>query len=72
MASLHSIRIPNVEDRRRAIMLFLDVPSTRLILPGHDMVVTNEHIAALKRAGIPFEFLAPGDGNGAPQTPVQS
>jgi hypothetical protein len=72
MASLHLIRFPNVEDRRRAIMVFLDVPATRLILPGHDMVVTDEHIAALKRAGIPFEVPAPSNGNGAAETPVQS
>jgi hypothetical protein len=61
-----------VEDRKRAIMLFLDVPATRHILPGHDMVVTNEHIAALKKAAIPFESLSPSNSNGAPKTPVQS
>ena len=59
MAALHSIRIPKVEDRGCAVVLFLDVPATRLILPGHDMVVTDEPIAALTRAGIPFEVLAP-------------
>ena len=71
MAALHSIRIPNLEDRKRAIMLFLDVPATRLILPGHDMVVTDDHIAALKRAKIPFEYLSPTNANGTPQAPVQ-
>ena len=53
MASLHSIRIPNVEDRKQAIMLFLDVPATRLILPGHDMVVTDDHITALSGPAFP-------------------
>jgi hypothetical protein len=71
MASLHSIRIPSVEDRKRAIMLFLDVPATRLILPGHDMVVTDDHITALEHAGIPFEYLSPTNTNGTPQTAVQ-
>jgi len=71
MAALHPIRIPDVEARKRAIMLFLDVPATRLILPGHDMVVTDEHIAALERAGIPFEYLSQAKANGTPQAPVQ-
>jgi hypothetical protein len=71
MASLHSIRIANREDRKRAIMLFLDVSATRLVLPGHDMVVTDDHIVALERAGIPFEYLSPSSPNGTRQAPVQ-
>ena len=72
MAGLHYIRIPKVEDRKRAIMLFLNVPATRLILPGHDMAVTDLHIEALKTAGIPFEYVVPTNANGTLKAAVLS
>lgn len=71
MAAIHLIRFSTPEDRQRAILVFLDVPATRLVLPGHDMVVTNEHVAALERAGIPFEYLSQTQGNGKGQAAVQ-
>jgi len=58
MAHMHLIHFPDREERLRALDVFLDVPTTRLVLPGHRMVVTNEHIQALQRANIAFEYIS--------------
>jgi hypothetical protein len=64
VAAIHLIRFGTPEERQQAIMVFLDVPATRIVLPGQDMVVTNAHVAALERAGIPFGYLSQTWGNG--------
>jgi hypothetical protein len=71
MAGMHLIRFAKPEDRQRAIMVFLDVPATRLVLPGHDMVVMNAHIDALERENIPFEYLSKTQRNGTGPAAVQ-
>ena len=58
MGSIHLIRIPDKEARIRAIDALCDVPVTRVRLPGDIMGVTDEHIAALKKAQIPFEYVS--------------
>ena len=55
VAQFPVIRFPSAEERQRALRVFLDVPATRLVLPGHDMAVTREHIQALEREYIAFE-----------------
>jgi hypothetical protein len=57
MASYRRIRIPNQAERLRAIDLFLEIPDTRYIYPGHVMDVTTEHLKALEREHIAFEYL---------------
>jgi hypothetical protein len=47
---IHLITFPNREERVKAVELFLDVPATRVVLPGGNMVVTNAHLQALERA----------------------
>ena len=71
MAMVHLIRFPSSEERRRALRVFLEVPATRVVLPGHDMVVTPEHIQALERAQIAFEYVSRTNPNGSSPTPVQ-
>ena len=50
----------------KAIGLFHAVPVTRVRLPNNIMGVTDEHIQALRKAKIPFEFISkePKDGQG--------
>ncbi len=64
MAQIHLIRFPNAQERKRALRVFLDVPATRLVLPGHDMAVTQDHIQALEREQIAFEYLSQTHPNG--------
>jgi hypothetical protein len=72
MAFMHLIHFPDRAERLRALDVFLDVPATRLLLPGHRMVVTNEHIKALERANIAFEYISQTQANGHAAAPDQS
>ena len=49
------IRIPERENRELAIVAFLRVPKPRCRFSGNRFLVTGEHIAVLRDAGIPFE-----------------
>jgi hypothetical protein len=71
MATVHLIRFPSAEERKRALRVFLDVPATRLVLPGHEMAVTGEHVQALERAQIAFEYVSRTSPNGPTPTTVQ-
>ena len=69
MAS-HMIQFPDREQYKRAIMALLDVPLSRVGIPGLKMVVDDAHIEALKRANIDFKDITKwvaADGS----TPVQ-
>ena len=72
MAHAHLIEFPSAAERKRAIKVFLEVRDSRLVLPGHRMVVTNEHIRALDREKIRFTYLSKTAPNGKKATPVQS
>jgi hypothetical protein len=67
MGSIHSIKIADKQARERVIGVFRDVPITRVRLPGAVMGVTDEHILALNKAGIPFQYVSkePSHGNGS-------
>jgi hypothetical protein len=67
MGSIHLIRIPDKASRIRAIAVFEKVPLARVRLPGDVMGVTDEHIAALKLADVPFEYVSkePVHGKGS-------
>ncbi len=70
MGSIHLIRIRSKEAQVKAIGVFHDVPITRVRLPNNIMGVTDEHIQALKKAHIPFEYVSKepvhGQGSAAP------
>jgi hypothetical protein len=66
----HVIAFPDQEEYKKAIMAFLDVYIGRVALPGLKMVVSQEHIGALQRAGIKYQDLTKVAANGS--TPVQS
>ncbi len=68
MGSIHLIRIPDKEARKQAIAVFREVSVTRVRLPGDIMGVTDEHIQALKKANIPFQYVSkePIHGQGSP------
>ena len=54
----HLIRIPSEEDQERAIVAFRAVPQTRCRVGEDAFLLTNEHVNALKKLGIPFEDLS--------------
>jgi len=58
MGSIHLIRIADKEARKRAIAVFHGVQVTRVRLPGDIMGVTDEHIQALKKTNIPFQYVS--------------
>jgi hypothetical protein len=66
----HVIQFRDKEAHKRAIVTLLDVPVSRTGLADYKMVVGEEHIAALKQAGIDFVDLTRVAPNGS--TPVQS
>jgi hypothetical protein len=66
----HVIQFRDPEKYKQAIMALLDVPASRMGLPDYKMVVSDDHIQALKRAQIDFLDLTKFIPNGA--TPVQS
>ncbi len=50
----HVIQFRDEEKYGQAIMALLDVPVSRMGLPDLKMVVSDEHIQALKRANVEF------------------
>ncbi len=68
----HLIRLRDRDDRKRAIKAFLNVRDERVVLPGHQMIVTEEHIRALQREQIPFEYLSKTAPNAKKATAIQS
>ena len=72
MALTHLIEFPSAAERKRAIKVFFEVRDSRLVLPGHRMVVTNEHIKALEREQIRFSYISKTAPNGNKTTAVQS
>jgi hypothetical protein len=66
----HVIQFRDKEQHKQAIMVLLDVPVSRMGLPDLKMVVSDEHIQALKRANVEFVDITKRVGpNGS--TPVQ-
>lgn len=72
MGGIHLIRFPDQEDRIKAVEVFLDVPVTRYVLPGGDMVVTKDHLDALDRAKIAYVLISKTRPNGSNFAPGQS
>jgi hypothetical protein len=68
MGSVHLIKFPDRESRVRAIGVFRDVQVTRVRFPGDIMGVADEHIQALTKANIPFQYVSkePANGKGSP------
>jgi hypothetical protein len=66
----HVIQFRDKEKYKQAIMVLLDVPVSRVGLPDYKMVVSDDHIQALKRAAIDFVDLTKVVPHGS--TPVQS
>ena len=63
------IQFPNKAEYTRAVAALADVPWTRVGLPDFKMVVTNDHVKALDRCGIPYTELTKqpgGQGAGIP------
>jgi hypothetical protein len=52
------IRIPDKETNKRAIMVLGEVRVPYCGFMDNQLLVTNEHLDALKREGIPFELLS--------------
>jgi hypothetical protein len=68
MAS-HVIQFRDEENYKQAIMALLEVPVSRVGIPGLKMVVAEEHIEALKRANVDYVDITKRVPNGT--TPVQ-
>jgi hypothetical protein len=66
----HVIRFPGKAEYIRAVAALADVPRTRVGLPDFKMVVTEDHVKALDRSGIPYTDLTKDAGN-EPAAPVQ-
>ena len=67
---VHVIKFPGREEYIRAVGALAEVPRTRVGLPDFKMVVDDEHVQALKDAGIPYTDITryvPRD----PSAPVQ-
>ena len=54
--SIHLIHIGDVEERKRAIELFLEVPESWMSFPGHVLGITGKHLDALQKANPPVKF----------------
>jgi hypothetical protein len=70
MGSIHLIRIPDKDARKRAIKAFLDIRDTWVSFPGNLLGVSSDHLEALKKSQIPFEDAYCSGPNG--HAPVQS
>jgi hypothetical protein len=67
----HVIQFRDQEQHKQAIMVLLEVPMSRMGLPDLKMLVSDEHIQALKRANVEFvDITKRGGPHGA--APVQS
>ncbi len=54
----HLIRIPDKEARKRALMLLGEVRVPYIILPDFQWLIENDHLAVLRKEGVPFEALS--------------
>jgi hypothetical protein len=54
----HLIRLPDTEARKRALMLLGEVQRPYIMLPDFQWLITNDHLAVLRKEGIPFEALS--------------
>jgi hypothetical protein len=66
MSLTHLIRLPDREEYKKAIEAFLGVREKRKALPDFRMLVTNEHLAALRQKGVKFDFLSQNTQDGKP------
>ena len=64
MGSIYLIKIPNEKDRVRSFGPLSEVQIARVRLPGDLFGVTDEHIEALKKANIPFQYVSKEPVNG--------
>ena len=70
MGSIHVIRIPDREARKRAIKALMEVPFGYQCLPDNIFGIFTAHLDALKGQQIPYEDLSRPKTNG--KTEVQS
>jgi hypothetical protein len=54
----HLIRIPDKEARLQAIVVLDEVRVPYCGVTDHQFAVTNEHLAVLRREGIPFDVVS--------------
>lgn len=66
----HVIQFQDKEKYKQAIMALLEVPVSRVGIPGLKMVVSEEHIQALKRANVEYVDITKRVGPDG-STPVQ-
>lgn len=66
----HVLQFAGRAEYGQAVIALMQVPRTRLGLPNFKMVVEDEHVQALDRAGIPYTDLTKDHRNG-PAAPVQ-
>lgn len=66
----HVIQFQDEERYKQAIMVLLDVPVSRMGIPGLKMVVSEEHIQALNRASVEYKDITKRVGPDG-TTPVQ-
>lgn len=54
----HLIRIVRPEDRPKALAAFRGIRESRTRFPGDIMGVSDDHVRALEREGISFEYIS--------------
>jgi len=64
MMGIHLIHIPDRNARGRAIWAFLDVREAWMSFRGNVLGVTTEHVQALEKKQIPFQYLSKPPENG--------
>lgn len=64
------VQFRDKENYKQAIMALLEVPVTRSGIPGLKMIVSEEHIQALKRANVEYTDITKWVGTDG-TTPVQ-
>ena len=57
-ASIHLIRIPDVESRKRAFHVLLATQESWVRIPGNVMGVSTRQLEALTRDHIPFDWVS--------------
>lgn len=58
MPGSYLIRFRSQGSYKRAIVAFQEVAQTRFVFTQRRMVVTDEHLEALKRARVPYELIS--------------
>jgi hypothetical protein len=66
MATIHILHIPEKQARERAMKAFLGVRETWVSMRGNLFGVTTEHVQALEKEHIPFEYASKPPVNNAP------